>query len=169
MSHEGVRRVEEVAAQLAAAAAETERGGKLSDESVKLVRQAGVMRMLQPADFGGYAAHPREFAESVMEVAHHCGSTGWVCGVGGVHPWEMALMDRKLQAELWSENPDTWLASPYAAQGMAVPTDGGYIVKGHWNFSSGTDHCDWVVLGAMVADASGKPARITRSSTIRGT
>ncbi|MBU3061855.1 hydroxylase [Nocardia sp. NEAU-G5] len=158
MSHEVVRRVEEVAPQLAAAAEETERGGKLSDESVKLVRQAGVMRMLQPADFGGYAAHPRDFAEAVMAVSKHCGSTGWVCGVGGVHPWEMALMDRKLQAELWSENPDSWMASPYAAQGLAVPTDGGYIVKGHWNFSSGTDHCDWVVLGAMVADAEGKPA-----------
>ncbi|MGF6886839.1 3-hydroxy-9,10-secoandrosta-1,3,5(10)-triene-9,17-dione monooxygenase [Nocardia sp. GAS34] len=158
MSHEVVRRVEEVAPQLAAASEETERGGKLSDESVKLVRQAGVMRMLQPADFGGYAAHPRDFAEAVMAVSKHCGSTGWVCGVGGVHPWEMALMDRKLQAELWSENPDSWMASPYAAQGLAVPTDGGYIVKGHWNFSSGTDHCDWVVLGAMVADAEGKPA-----------
>lgn len=158
MSHEVVRRVEEVAAQLAAAADETERGGKLSDESVELVRQAGVMRMLQPADFGGYSTHPRDFAEAVMEVSHHCGSTGWVCGVGGVHPWEMALMDRKLQAELWSENPDTWMASPYAAQGTATPTDDGYIVKGHWNFSSGTDHCDWVVLGALVADAQGRPA-----------
>jgi 3-hydroxy-9,10-secoandrosta-1,3,5(10)-triene-9,17-dione monooxygenase len=158
MSHEVVRRVEEVAPQLDAAAEETERGGKLSDQSVKLVRQAGVMRMLQPADFGGYAAHPRDFAEAVMAVSKHCGSTGWVCGVGGVHPWEMALMDRKLQAELWSANPDSWMASPYAAQGLAVPADGGYIVKGHWNFSSGTDHCDWVVLGALVADAEGKPA-----------
>jgi alkylation response protein AidB-like acyl-CoA dehydrogenase len=62
MSHEVVRRVEEVAGQFAGAADDTERGGKLSDESVKLVRQAGVMRMLQPADFGGYAAHPRDFA-----------------------------------------------------------------------------------------------------------
>lgn len=159
MSHEVVRRVEEMAAQIAAAAPETERGGKLSDQSVKLVRQAGVMRLLQPADFGGYAAHPRDFAEAVMAVAQRCGSTGWVCGVGGVHPWEMALMDRKLQNELWGENPDTWMASPYAAQGVATPTDGGYILEGHWNFSSGTDHCDWVVLGALVAGADGSPVQ----------
>ncbi len=159
MSHEVVRRVEEVAAQLAAAADETERGGKLSDKSVKLVRQAGVMRMLQPTDFGGYAAHPRDFAEAVMATAKRCGATGWVCGVGGVHPWEMGLMDRKLQQELWGENPDTWMASPYAAQGTAVPTDGGWIVKGHWNFSSGTDHCDWVVLGTLVCDEKGAPVQ----------
>ncbi|MFE2999111.1 acyl-CoA dehydrogenase family protein [Nocardia sp. NPDC059246] len=157
MTHEVVNRVAELSGQLAATAEETERLGKLSDESVKLIRQAGVMRLLQPADFGGYAAHPRDFAEAVMAVAQHCGSTGWVCGVGGVHPWEMALMDRRLQNEVWGENPDTWIASPYAAQGVATPADGGYTLRGRWNFSSGTDHCDWIFLGALLGDADGNP------------
>ncbi|KAA5838033.1 hydroxylase [Saccharopolyspora hirsuta] len=159
MAHEVVRRVEEVAARLAATAEDSERLGKLSDESVKLVREAGVMRLLQPTDFGGYAAHPRDFAEAVMAVAKSCGSTGWVCGVGGVHPWEMALMDRQLQQEVWGENPDTWIASPYMPSGIATPTDGGYVLKGRWQFSSGTDHCDWIFLGALVGDAEGKPAQ----------
>ncbi|WP_040807468.1 acyl-CoA dehydrogenase family protein [Nocardia concava] len=157
MTHEVVSRVEELSGQLAATADETERLGKLSDESVKIIRQAGVMRLLQPTDFGGYAAHPRDFAEAVMAVAKHCGSTGWVCGVGGVHPWEMALMDRRLQNEVWGENPDTWIASPYAAMGVATPVDGGFILRGRWQFSSGTDHCDWIFLGAMTGDAEGKP------------
>jgi alkylation response protein AidB-like acyl-CoA dehydrogenase len=159
MAHEVVQKVAEIAPQLAATAEETERLGRLADESVKLMREAGVMRLLQPADFGGYAAHPRDFAEAVMAVAAQCGSTGWVCGVGGVHPWEMALMDRKLQEEVWGTNPDTWIASPYAPQGVATPTDGGYILRGRWNFSSGTDHCDWIFLGALVGDADGTPAQ----------
>ncbi|MGW9131836.1 acyl-CoA dehydrogenase family protein [Streptomyces sp. NPDC055681] len=162
MTHEVVRRVEDVAALLAATAEETEGLGRLSDASVKLVRQAGVMRLLQPADFGGYAAHPRDFAEAVMAVAKHCGSTGWVCGVGGVHPWEMALMDRRLQEEVWGTDPDTWIASPYAPQGVATPVDGGYKLTGHWNFSSGTDHCDWIFLGAMLADEKGTPLQPPR-------
>jgi alkylation response protein AidB-like acyl-CoA dehydrogenase len=159
MAHEVVQKVAEIAPQLAATAEETERLGRLADESVKLMREAGVMRLLQPADFGGYAAHPRDFAEAVMAVAAQCGSTGWVCGVGGVHPWEMALMDRKLQEEVWGANPDTWVASPYAPQGIAKPVDGGYIFNGRWQFSSGTDHCDWIFLGALVGDADGKPAQ----------
>jgi 3-hydroxy-9,10-secoandrosta-1,3,5(10)-triene-9,17-dione monooxygenase len=159
MAHAVLLRVEEIAAQLASTADETERLGKLSDRSVSLIRQAGVMRMLQPTDFGGYAAHPRDFAQAVMAVARVCGSTGWVCGVGGVHPWEMALMDRRLQTEVWRENPDTWIASPYAAQGTATPTDGGYVLNGRWNFSSGTDHCDWIFLGALVGAVDGKPAQ----------
>lgn len=159
MAHEVVSRVEEIAGRLAAVADETERLGKLSDESVKLIREAGVMRLLQPTDFGGYAAHPRDFAEAVMAVAKACGSTGWVCGVGGVHPWEMALCDRRLQEEVWGSDPNTWIASPYMPSGVATPTDGGYILRGHWQFSSGTDHCDWIFLGALLGDAEGKPAQ----------
>jgi alkylation response protein AidB-like acyl-CoA dehydrogenase len=159
MTHEVVVKVGEVGQRLEATAEETERLGKLSEESVKLVREAGVMRLLQPRDFGGYAAHPRDFAEAVMAVAAHCGSTGWVCGVGGVHPWEMALMDRRLQEEVWGASPDTWIASPYAPQGIATPADGGYLLHGRWNFSSGTDHADWIFLGALVGDASGRPAQ----------
>ncbi|MFB7723617.1 hydroxylase [Nocardia sp. NPDC058058] len=163
MSHKVVQRVEELAAQLAAHAEETERAGKLSEKSVALVREAGVMRMLQPTEFGGYAAHPRDFAEAVMATAAACGSTGWVCGVGGVHPWEMALMDRRLQQEVWGTDPDTWIASPYAPQGVATPTDGGYILRGRWSFSSGTDHCDWIFLGALVGNPDGTPVMPPRT------
>ncbi|MFC9978424.1 acyl-CoA dehydrogenase family protein [Gordonia sp. NPDC127522] len=157
MTHEVVQKVESMGLRLADAADETERLGKLSDESVAVIREAGVMRMLAPKEYGGFEAHPVEFAEAVMAVARNCGSTGWVCGVGGVHPWEMALCDRRVQEEVWGENPDTWIASPYMAGGIAVPTDGGYILNGHWQFSSGTDHCDWIFLGAMVGDADGNP------------
>lgn len=157
MTHDVLRRVEELSERLEATAEESERLGRLADESVKLVREAGAMRLLQPADFGGYEAHPRDFAEAVMEVSKHCGSTGWVCGVGGVHPWEMAVMDRRLQAEVWGSSPDTWIASPYAPQGVAAPSDGGYVLRGRWNFSSGTDHCDWIFLGALLGDRDGRP------------
>jgi 3-hydroxy-9,10-secoandrosta-1,3,5(10)-triene-9,17-dione monooxygenase len=163
MTHEVVRRVEELGERLRKVADETEQLGKLSDESVRVVREAGVMRLLQPTEHGGYAAHPRDFAEAVMAVARECGSTGWVCGVGGVHPWEFALMDAKLQEEVWGTDPDTWIASPYAPGGMAVPTDGGYLLSGKWPFSSGTDHCDWVVLGAMVGNPDGSMAQPPRS------
>ncbi len=157
MTHAVVQRAEAISDQLVAAADETERLGKLSEESVKLVREAGVMRMLQPTEHGGYAAHPAEFAEAVMATARSCGATGWVCGVGGVHPWEMALMDPKLQDEVWGEDPDTWIASPYSPSGIATATDGGYLLKGRWQFSSGTDHCQWIFLGALKADTQGRP------------
>ncbi|MFJ9590802.1 acyl-CoA dehydrogenase family protein [Streptomyces acidicola] len=162
MTHEVVRRVAGIAGEVAATAQETERLGRLADESVKLVRAAGVVRLLQPAEYGGYEAHPRDCAEAVMKLAAQCGSTGWVGSVAAVHAWETALMDRRLQDEVWGPGPDTWISSAYAPQGVAVPADGGYVLRGRWNFSSGSDHCDWVVLGALVAGADGRAAQPAR-------
>ncbi|MFD7205503.1 hydroxylase [Streptomyces sp. NPDC059893] len=164
MAHEVTDRVEELGPQLAALAEKNEQLGKLSDESVGLLRSAGVMRLLQPAKHGGYEAHPRDFAEAVMAVARHDGAAGWVSGVVGVHPWEVGQMDPRLAQEIWGDSghgQDTWIASPYMPNGIAEPVEGGYRLSGRWPFSSGTDHCDWVFLGALVGDGKGqgKPAQ----------
>ncbi|MBW4818676.1 hydroxylase, partial [Rhodococcus qingshengii] len=61
---------------------------RLTDGSAKRLRDAGVIRMLQPKEFGGLEAHPREFAETAMAIGAMDGATGWVSGIVGVHPWE---------------------------------------------------------------------------------
>jgi 3-hydroxy-9,10-secoandrosta-1,3,5(10)-triene-9,17-dione monooxygenase len=35
---------------------------------------------------------------------------------------------------------------------VLTPVDGGYRLTGHWHFSSGSDHCDWVFVGARIGD-----------------
>lgn len=158
MAHEVVDRIEEIGPELAGLAEENEKIGKLSDRTVALLRSAGVIRLLQPKEFGGHAAHPRDFAEAVMAVARHDGAAGWVSGVVGVHPWELAQLDSRLAHEVWDADPDTWIASPYMPGGIADPVDGGYVLSGRWPFSSGSDHCSWDFLGALVGDGKGKPA-----------
>ncbi|WP_064256923.1 acyl-CoA dehydrogenase family protein [Rhodococcus sp. D-6] len=147
--------VSEFADEIRADGAEGDTLMRLTDRSAKRLRDAGVIRFLQPKEFGGLEAHPREFAETAMAIGAMDGATGWVSGIVGVHPWEMAFFDPKAQEEVWGENPDTWIASPYAPMGVATPVDGGYILNGRWSFSSGTDHCDWVMIGAAVGDKDG--------------
>ena len=155
--------VSEFADEIRADGAEGDTLMRLTDRSAKRLRDAGVIRLLQPKEFGGLEAHPREFAETVMAIGAMDGATGWVSGIVGVHPWEMAFFDAKAQEEVWGENPDTWIASPYAPMGVATPVDGGYILNGRWSFSSGTDHCDWVMIGAAVGDADGNRLNPPRS------
>ncbi|GAA4874377.1 acyl-CoA dehydrogenase family protein [Saccharopolyspora cebuensis] len=133
--------------------------GRLDDQAAKALRDCGAIRMLQPARYGGAEAHPREFAEVVMAVAALDGSAGWVAGIVGVHPWEMAFCDPVLQEEVWGADRDTWIASPYAPMGIARPVPGGYVFNGRWQFSSGTDHCDWIFLGGFLGDPSGARAQ----------
>lgn len=157
MSERVLDRVMELADQFKAQAVEAEKIGMLTDETVKMMKSAGHIRLLQSREHGGLEVHPREFAETVMATAALDPSAGWINGVVGVHPYQLAYADPKVAAEIWVDDVDTWVASPYAPQGVAKPVDGGYIFNGRWQFSSGTDHCDWIFLGAMLGDADGKP------------
>ncbi|MGW4635687.1 acyl-CoA dehydrogenase family protein [Nocardia sp. NPDC004415] len=147
-----------IADQLRAQAPEAERLGQLPDATAQLLKQAGPIRLLQPKKYSGFEAHPREFAETVMATAALDPASGWITGIVGVHPWQLAFADPKVQDEVWSDDHDTWMASPYAPTGIARPVDGGYIFNGRWQFSSGTDHCDWIFLGAMLGNPDGSMA-----------
>ena len=157
MTERVIDRINDLADQLREQAWEAEKLGKLPDETAKMLRAAGPIRLLQSKGYGGYEVHPREFAETVMATAALDPASGWICGVVGVHPWQVAFADPKVAAEMWSQDQDVWMASPYAPTGVATPVDGGYIFNGRWQFSSGTDHCDWIILGALLGDGEGKP------------
>jgi alkylation response protein AidB-like acyl-CoA dehydrogenase len=157
VSNEILDRIEEMSSFLPTQAAESDRLGRLTNETVNKLKASGVMRMLQPKEYGGFESHPNDFLKAVMAVAAHDSAAGWIAGIVGVHPWETALNDDRLQAELWAEDPTVWMASPYAPMGVATPSEDGFLLNGRWTFSSGTDHCDWVVLGALVGGPDGAP------------
>ena len=157
MSERVLDRLTDLADQFKEQAVEAEKLGKLPDATVKSMKAIGSIRLLQPKKHGGMEVHPREFAETVMATAALDPAAGWINGVVGVHPYQLAYADPKVGEEIWAGDVDTWVASPYAPQGVAVPTDGGYIFTGRWQFSSGTDACDWIILGAMVGGADGAP------------
>lgn len=153
-----LERVASMAELLEANAPTCEELGRLTDETAAALRASGVVRMLQPKDFGGLECHPVDFFKAVLAIGAHDPSAGWVAGVVGVHPHELAHGDRRVQEEVWGADPDTWVASPYAPMGRARPVDGGYLFNGRWSFSSGTDHCQWVMIGGLVTDQAGEVA-----------
>lgn len=131
--------------------------GRVTDKAADIIRESGMVRMLQPKDYGGFEADPREFCELAMELAAKAPCIGWVGCVVGVHPFEFGQTDKRLQEEVWGDGKhDIWTASPYALIGRAKRVEGGYILNGQWPFSSGTDHCKWVVLGGMAEGADGQ-------------
>lgn len=157
MTERVIDKVMDVADQLREQAAEAEKIGRLTDQTAKAMKSAGSIRLLQTTEHGGLEVHPREFAETVMATAALDPAAGWINGVVGVHPYQIAYADPRVGDEIWADDVDTWIASPYAPQGVAKPVDGGYLFNGRWQFSSGTDHCDWIILGAMLGDADGNP------------
>ncbi|MFZ2528685.1 MAG: hydroxylase [Rhodococcus sp. (in: high G+C Gram-positive bacteria)] len=162
MSYEVRKHIDAMADELFTEGIEAERIGRLADDTAKRMKEAGSIRMLQPKEHGGLEVHPREFAETVMRTAALNPSAGWVHGIVGVHPWQLAFADPRVQQEIWGDDQDTWVASPYMPAGICTPVDGGYRFSGRWQFSSGTDHCDWAFLGGLLGNPDGTVAQPPR-------
>jgi 3-hydroxy-9,10-secoandrosta-1,3,5(10)-triene-9,17-dione monooxygenase len=129
---------------------EAERLRVVPEASVKELEETGFFRLLQPKRFDGLESDPIDFYKAVRDIASACGSTGWVSSVVGVHPWQVALFADEAQQAVWGSDTGTRLSSSYAPTGKAVQADGGFQLSGKWSFSSGCDHCQWVLLGGLV-------------------
>ena len=133
-------------------AAEVEQGGMISSEVIDWLTEADVFRAMQPRQWGGLELDAATFFEGMVRIASACGSTGWVASVVGIHPWHIAMFDQRAQSDVWSGDPNARASTSYAPTGQARRVPDGFRLSGRWSFSSGVDHCDWVILGAVVPD-----------------
>jgi 3-hydroxy-9,10-secoandrosta-1,3,5(10)-triene-9,17-dione monooxygenase len=93
---------------------------------------------------------PQAFFDVQMALAEGCMSTGWMFGVVGGHPYELALFADAAQREVWGEDDSVLVSSSYQPVGKVERVDGGFLLSGRWGFSTGCDHCKFVLLGALI-------------------
>ena len=129
---------------------ETAQLGKLPDATIAAMQEGGFFRIMQPKRYGGFELEPQVFFNVQQILAEGCMSTAWVLGVVAIHNWQMGMYDDKAQKDVWGENDATLISSSYMPVGKVEIVEGGYMLSGHWGFSSGSKHCDWAFLGGMV-------------------
>ncbi len=120
---------------------------RVSAESMADLRSAGLFRVMQPSRYGGLDGGFDDFIRVVDPVAQGCGSTGWVFSVTAIHQWQIAMFPPEAQEEVWGDNPDALAASSYVPSGTAEPVEGGWRLSGNWNFCSGCDNTQWMIVG----------------------
>ena len=130
---------------------------RIPDETIADMQRAGFFRVLQPKRWGGYEMDLDTFYEIQLALAEGDMSTAWIYGVSGVHPWFMALLDDRAAQEVWGRDTSTLICSSLMPAGKAVISEGGFRLSGRWKYASCCDHCDWALLGAMVASDGGGP------------
>lgn len=143
-------RARELVPVLRSRASETAALGQLPEATVKAMQQAGFFRILQPKRWGGLELEPMDFFDVQMILAEGCMSTAWVLGVVAIHNWQLALYDDRAQRDVWQQDQSTLISSSYMPVGKVESVEGGYQLSGKWGFSSGSKHCQWAFLGAMV-------------------
>lgn len=131
-------------------AAKTKELRKVPDESIQELQDLGFFLTLQPKAYGGYEFSPQDFFKMHMAIAEACMSTAWAAGIIAVHSFQLALMDKQAQEDVWGESVHTRVSSSYAPMGKVEPVEGGFKFSGRWGWSSGSDHCTWALLGGIV-------------------
>src|SRR5271156_1946531 len=94
-------------------------------------------------------------------LATACASSSWVWANLVSHHWMLAWWPEAAQREQWEADPDVLIGSAFVFPcGRASKLDGGYRLQGRWPFSSGIDHCSWLMVGGQVAQAAGEPPEL---------
>jgi 3-hydroxy-9,10-secoandrosta-1,3,5(10)-triene-9,17-dione monooxygenase len=150
---EAMRRARDLVPVLRERADRAETARQMEPDTLADLHRTGLLRFHQPRRWGGMELPFVALFDIPAEVARGCASTGWNVANLGVHHWMLALYDERAQQEVWEKNPDAVIASGIAyPQGKGRRVDGGLIISGFWNFSSGVDASDWNMLAVMVRD-----------------
>jgi alkylation response protein AidB-like acyl-CoA dehydrogenase len=142
-----VRLGRDLAPVVARGAEQSEQQRRLCDESVAAMEKAGLWRIFTPRIYGGWEAGLSAQVEAVIELSAAYPAAGWVLMVTNAHSFIVANFPVTCQDEVFEGGPDVRIPGTLAAQGRAHRSDGGWRVTGRWQFASGIDHGDWVILG----------------------
>src|SRR5262249_30479120 len=100
MDHETyLRSAHRLSQGLRGRAAECESLRRLPDETFECYQRSGLLRALQPRQWGGFELSPLSFFEAVAEVAAACPSSTWFLSVVGIHNWQLGLFPEEAQRE----------------------------------------------------------------------
>ena len=150
---EALRRAQSLVPTLRARAEGAESERQMQKETLADLHRTGLFRFHQPKRWGGMELPFVAIFDICVEVGRGCASTSWNVGNLGIHHWLLALYDERAQEEVWGRDPDVLIASGIAyPQGKGRRVDGGFVVSGFWNFSSGVDASDWNMLAVTVRD-----------------
>jgi 3-hydroxy-9,10-secoandrosta-1,3,5(10)-triene-9,17-dione monooxygenase len=147
-------RIEDLLPMFRRNAAQARDERRVPQENIDALQEAGFFLALQPRHFGGFELDPQDFFRMQMAIAEACMSTAWAGGIVAVHAFQIALMDERAQQDVWGDDIHTRISSSYAPMGKVEPVEGGFKFSGRWGWSSGCDHCTWVLLGGILPDGS---------------
>lgn len=138
-SKELVARADSMRATLRERQTLCEQSGRLPPETNDDFVKAGFYRTLQPRCFGGYEFDLPTFVKVIMAISRGCTESGWVLALVSGHPVLLAGFPEKAQREAYGTAGEFRGPGVAMAGGSAAPVEGGYQVKGTWDYSSGCD------------------------------
>ena len=136
--------------------AECEESGELSEDTNNRFLAAGFYRIIQPRRFGGYEFSLQDFNRVMIAVARGCSESAWVLALTSGHTVLAAQLSETVQREAFGASGNFRAPGVGMPGGVGVPADGGYRVKGAWDYASGCDLATHFFGSTMVHDPQTK-------------
>src|SRR5437763_14430998 len=133
-------------------ACRTEELRRLPPETERDLHEAGLFRIVQPKTVGGEEFDYVALVDCADALGQGDASVAWNFANLASHHWMLGMFDPRAQDAVWKQDPDALIASSFIfPAGRARKADGGYVLSGHWPFSSGVLSSDWNMLAGVVA------------------
>lgn len=125
---------------------------RLPEETERVLHDRGLFRILQPHAVGGAELDYVALVDFSDVIARGCASTAWTLANLASHHWMLAMFPKAAQDRIWNADADALIASSFIfPSGKARRVEGGYLLSGRWQFSSGVDSSRWNMLAGVVA------------------
>src|SRR3954452_2180416 len=145
-----LRRAEALIPVLEQRAAKAEQLRRCPDETVQDYIANDLLRICQPARYGGFELGYDVLCEVSQTLARGCGSQAWVHMVLADNILKLASYSAQAQEDVWGKDSTAKLSNCVTPVGKGRPVDGGVIWSGRHTFSSGVDHADWVMAAGTI-------------------
>ena len=133
-------------------ASKTEELRRLPPETERDLHDACLFRIVQPKRVGGSELDYVALIDCADALGQADASVAWNFANLASHHWMLAMFDREAQDAVWDKDANALIASSFIfPAGRARKVDGGYVLNGHWPFSSGVESSDWNMLASVVS------------------
>lgn len=137
------------AVRLAERAREAEEARAVPAATLAEAEEAGFFGMIAPVGVGGQGSGFTQFMDVVRRMANGCASSSWTLSFFALHAWMVAKFGAEAQAEFFRDGKMPMVPAPLAPTGKAEPVEGGYRVSGRWEWATGVNHADWVLVNGI--------------------
>ena len=158
---DAVERARSLAPLFRELALEAEEARHLPAAMVDAFTEAGLVRVQVPERWGGAELGLVAHLDVAVEVGRAYGSMAWMASFLIDHPFLLAHFPDEAQRDVWGgpDGPDARLATSFVPVGQVEPDGNGWRLSGNWGWASGVEHCQWIMLGGLIApeDDGGHP------------
>jgi len=129
-----------------------ERAGRLDEDLVDALDDAGLFSILVPKRWGGKGLGPLEVSAVAEILGGADMSTAWVSVFYMMHNWFICRFPLEVQEQVYAGRNSVRCAAVWNPPGKAERVPGGHRLTGTWGYASGIVHAHYLIAPAVVDD-----------------